>query len=1196
MRTLLHFIKYTCTLLFLVGNLYAQTIPLPLNKADNQGRRQGSWTLYFDADWGAIEKPEAAQYYRIIAYQDDTPIGIVRDFYKSGKVQWEGYLLSDRPTEIYDGKATWYREDGSVEVVRVFSKGTQLSETFYNRDGSVMAESYESLNSRGLAAYNLEDYTSAVVLFDSARLQAVREFGTDNLTYALAVNNLGSALERNKEYQKALLYYREAKELRGKLAGNNHPDYLRSVDDLARMCLQTEDYVSAETLALELKAHYKLKADTLSSDFTQVMIFMSSIWQGMGRYQQAELLLDDARMRMLMQFGKQSPEYSGVLYKLMGLYFSSKQYEKADAVFDDQLAYFETLKDTDSISYSLNTLALAAYYNAMGQYSKLSTLLPAMSTYFEKQYGVQNGFYRLTVNMLTRLYLEAGRYDQLESLLLAELDFAKKQHGEKSSDYAIRLSNTGLLYREMGFYEKAESLLLQAIRLYEELQLTQELDYAISLTNLSGIYFIKDKDPLKLLQRVIEIRAEKSGKNSIEYAMSLTDIGFYYRNKGHYHRADSLFMEAKAILEIVHGPQHPLYGQQLNFLASLYKETDRYIESEALYIKSLNLAEKSIGIQTPAFAVLQRKLAGLYWRQSMLEKAAPLLISSTEKNLLHARRMFPTLSEKEKEQFYNMLRSEFSFFNSFVGTTPHNINPSMLDEMYNGQLATKGILFNANVKIRERIMNGSNTALRDLYTKWQAQKDFLAKAYQLSDEERKKRGIVLSSLEEELNNREKQLSQQSELFRNDQQEKVPDWKDIQRFLKKGQAAVEIIRFNKAGTTRILTDSSDTRLPVYREFGLTDTIYYAALIVTRKSTHPAIVVLKNGTDLEARYIRSYKNCIQFKLEDSLSYNRFWKPIADKLKEEKIKQVFVSPDGVYNSVNLNTLVNPVSREFVLDEIDVRVVTNTRNLIGRKPTSNRRLTTATLFGYPDYSSDEVKKLKLQSRELLAISGDTLQRFFSGGKVTELEGTKTEVVSIDSLLSHNSIRAKYFLGRSASEDELKSVSSPDILHIATHGFFLQNADLQDDQNYIGFDAKTLHEHPLLRSGLLLAGCQKAIDGVHALDEEDGILTSFEAMNLNLDNTELVVLSACETGLGEVRNGEGVYGLQRAFTTAGAKSLLMSLWKVDDAATQQLMSTFYSNWLGGDNKSLAFKKAQLTLRKKYHHPYYWGAFVLVGE
>jgi CHAT domain-containing protein len=129
------------------------------------------------------------------------------------------------------------------------------------------------------------------------------------------------------------------------------------------------------------------------------------------------------------------------------------------------------------------------------------------------------------------------------------------------------------------------------------------------------------------------------------------------------------------------------------------------------------------------------------------------------------------------------------------------------------------------------------------------------------------------------------------------------------------------------------------------------------------------------------------------------------------------------------------------------------------------------------------------------------------------------------------------------------------------------------------------------MRSGLLLAGCETP-----SPEGEDGVLTAEEAMNLSLENTDLVVLSACETGLGEIQNGEGVFGLQRAFQQAGAKTVLMSLWKVDDTATQIMMTEFYKELLSGKTKRAAFKAAQLSLKAKYPEPYYWGAFVMVGE
>ncbi|MFN3316883.1 MAG: CHAT domain-containing protein [Raineya sp.] len=165
----------------------------------------------------------------------------------------------------------------------------------------------------------------------------------------------------------------------------------------------------------------------------------------------------------------------------------------------------------------------------------------------------------------------------------------------------------------------------------------------------------------------------------------------------------------------------------------------------------------------------------------------------------------------------------------------------------------------------------------------------------------------------------------------------------------------------------------------------------------------------------------------------------------------------------------------------------------------------------------------------------------------------------------------------------------------MATHGFF--NETRQDKINTNLPQNQIFLENPLTNSGLLLTGAELSLEDKKMKAKENGIFTAQEATTLNLQNTDLVVLSACETGLGKIRNGEGVYGLQRAFLLAGAKSVVMSLWKVDDIATQEIMSLFYENMLiKKQNKRMALYNAQSEIKKKYKSPYYWGAFIIIGE
>jgi len=219
-----------------------------------------------------------------------------------------------------------------------------------------------------------------------------------------------------------------------------------------------------------------------------------------------------------------------------------------------------------------------------------------------------------------------------------------------------------------------------------------------------------------------------------------------------------------------------------------------------------------------------------------------------------------------------------------------------------------------------------------------------------------------------------------------------------------------------------------------------------------------------------------------------------------------------------------------------------------------------------------------------------------YGKGDIAPLPATKIEVEAIGKILKASGYQVTAFSQKTATEANLKATKGPVLIHIATHGFFLR--DVEKSGTAFGVNIENANDNPLLRSGILLADASSTVSGKrmpNLVSNDNGVLTAYEAMNLNLEGTDLIVLSACETGLGDIKAGEGVYGLQRAFLVAGADALIMSLWKVDDSATQQLMTNFYSNWSKLGNKQKAFKQAQLQLMTKYKDPYYWGAFVMMG-
>lgn len=356
-------------------------------------------------------------------------------------------------------------------------------------------------------------------------------------------------------------------------------------------------------------------------------------------------------------------------------------------------------------------------------------------------------------------------------------------------------------------------------------------------------------------------------------------------------------------------------------------------------------------------------------------------------------------------------------------------------------------------------------------------------------------------------------------------------------------------------------------------------------------------------------RYYKDFILRQKNSNIVYNSFSALIIKA--GDGFAKLKVVPDGSYSILNIETLpLYPNSSKdisYIGDSKKIKLYWDFQDLLKTK--SNIVKKDIVLFGYPNYTLTKNEQVSISKT---IRSDSTLLANYRGGEgitgsyvFTPLPATKHEVEDIGTFMKQQGWDVQTYTGNRALEEQVKAVRSPRVLHIATHGFFAGDIKPEKQTSFMGMESKTVMDNLLLRSGLAFAGAERTrtdTTGIRVSGIEDGILTADEVQYLNLDSTELVVLSACETGLGEIVNGEGVYGLQRAFRSAGAKSVLMSLWKVDDMATETLMKNFYKHWLDdGMNKHDALWQAKLDLRNDKEHPewakpYYWGAFVLIGE
>ncbi|MCW3076875.1 MAG: hypothetical protein JWO32_1484 [Bacteroidetes bacterium] len=913
---------------------------------------------------------------------------------------------------------------------------------------------------------------------------------------------------------------------------------------------------------------------------------------------------------MAVVYGQSSREYTEIFFNYTALLINLEKYQQAQPYVDALLYYYKTLDGVNNFKY-INLLNYRAIiYQNLGDYPKAIDILTSL---VEEKVLFNLGDTSNHVIMQSNLgdvYRESGKFDiAIMHLKKAKQQFFNykikdrgtlasiennlglcykainstgeseecynsalviyKEIGEvNTEEYCTTLSNKADLYRELGRLGEASDILLTALHMRKEKYGTQTENYANALSNLANVYFDAGyfKEALEKNLEAHDIYKEVIGEWHQGYANSLNSLSLCYLQFKDYKKAEECKTKALQIIEKTVGKDHYRYASYLISTCGLYRKTGQLQKAEINLKEALGLVAKNFGKKHELYARSQLAMAELYSITSRFEEAAPLYFECLDYYSHQLNSFFDAMSEDNQMSYFAFIEPVFQSYNLYLLNyriaQPTRDLSELIKRSLSNQLLLKSLLTSKSAKVSREVFNSGDKELIEIYKSWLLVKNELINNFKSAQPAIDNNDLFkkASDLETVLKTRLKGFGKSSEV----------NFESLKNALLDKEAAIEIFRVNE-----LINDSLNT-------------IKYAALIIKKSSVVPELVIFKDGALMEESNLKYYASSIDNLKPDTLSYGVFFSALNKNLKG--INKLYISPEGVYQKVNLMGLYNPLSKKYVVDEFEIFQTANLASL-ANKASENKRLNKdAVLFGYPDYEYDFKKHRDSKNKQ----AAQSVAKRFGLTNLAPLPGTKTEVEEINKELKAANWNPTVYMNELASEENLRKINSPKVLHIATHGFYLKDIET-DDKSFLGFETSAFKRNPLLRSGIILAGAgPSTADSTNTSSENDGIVTAYEASLLNLNNTDLVVLSACQTGLGDEMGSQGVAGLQRSLTIAGAKNIIMSLWPVDDEATKTLMTEFYKNYASDQNAEIAFKQAQQVVKRKFEHPYYWAAFVLL--
>ena len=983
-----------------------------------------------------------------------------------------------------------------------------------------------------------EKQDSALLIAKQMNTWALKNEGDTSLRFAASYSLIADVFLMLQNNDSAIYFYNLSRVLfinQNRVSGT---DYLKTINNLSDLYFYLDNYKKAEPFYIEALNITKRIIGEINPEYLNKINNLAYLYKVNGNHKSAESYYKQSIVITKKLYGEHFPEYTSILEEIGRFYFNIFNYYSAEKYFKKALEIKKNELDEQHPSSQSNLNSLGVLYGKTGDYHLAEKCLKQVIEI--KQKGMDTSLsYATNLNNLGLLYFAIGDYKRTELYLKLSLEVIKKYRDENNLNAMIK-NNLGLMYVKKNEYSLAESCYKLALEILNHNLEDGSSDFGLCLNNISclyiemGNYKLAEENLLKALDFLENCINKKYGE---VYSTTLNNLGVLFFLKGDYLISENYLNQSKDILKKIYPDCHPSFLEIEKNLAKVYIKTGRIKDAMSIYETSFVNLNNYI-------------ITNFEW-----------------------------MNDKEKNLFWNSSKKFYNTIDQFA-TEYSKEFPQITILSYNSNLFTKGKLLEAKiskendlaeiVELREKL-----SFIRKKLAKLDESDD--VKQYNKLDEEANLLDSKLTLLWSEYATQKKNLS--------------ITWDQVQGNLAIDEAAIEFVRYKS---------DKDSQY------------YYNALIVRKTDVYPVLVPLCSENQFKEVLNKGF----------SAYYPLVWAPMDDYLKE--IKTIYYSPVGLLNKIPFAALYSQknggdkvtydkktkkiVSKtesdaNYLMNIYTLHQLTSTRYLaMGLKEKAMDKIDKSiALIGGVNYNYLPGVNKKTVKKEMLLATREANYSQPLGF----LEGTKIEVDAISKQMQNNGWTTTLLENDSATEDNVikyENQAAKGIFHFATHGFAFPNIKelpANSDSN-ISKNSFCYYTNPLQRCGLILAGANWTWMGCDELkkrnpEAEDGILTAAQVALLNLRKTKLVVLSACETGLGKIEGSEGVLGLTRAFKLAGVEQIIVSLWEVPDKETMELMTIFYEDLSKTQNAIISFEKAQKTMSSKYpNRPDLWAGFVLV--